>query len=367
MPTLFDPITINGLTTANRFVRSATGESMAPDDGSVTDDIIDIYRGLAQGGVGLIISGHTFVKANGRAGFGMTGMDSDDLIPGWRRLVEVVHETESAIAMQLNHAGRQTTPKVIGETPVAPSPVSAEGSGFTPRQLAPHEIEDIIQCFAKSAARAREAGFDAVQIHCAHGYLLSEFISPHTNRRDDEWGGSEENRARMLLEVYNAIRAAVGPEYPVTIKLNAVDFLDDGLTLDMSSAIARPLDDAGIDAIEISAGMAVTADKIVRKNIDCPEAEAYFLPFAREFKKVTSAPIMLVGGLRSRGVMESILAEGSADFVSLCRPFIREPDLVNKFHRGEIDKVGCTSCNLCGSPRRRGKLRCMALEKQAPE
>ena len=367
MPTLFDPITLNGLTIGNRFVRSATGESMAPDDGSVTDEIIEIYRSLAQGGVGLIISGHTFVKANGRAGFGMTGVDRDDLVPGWKRLVEVVHETESAIAMQLNHAGRQTNPKVIGEMPVAPSPVPADGAGFTPMELAVEEIQDIIECFGRAAARARAAGFDAVQIHCAHGYLLSQFISPHTNKRTDEWGGSEDNRARMLLEVYKAIRAAVGQDYPVMVKLNAVDFIEDGLTLDMSLRIAQRLNDAGIDAIEISAGMAVTADKIIRKNIDLPEAEAYFLPFAREFRKVTSAPIMLVGGLRSRGVMEGVMAEGSADFVSLCRPFIREPDLVNKFQRREIDKVGCTSCNLCGSPRRRGKLRCMALEKQAPK
>ena len=364
MSKLFEPITVNGLHIPNRFVRSATGESMAADDGGITEDIVDIYRALAEGGVGLIISGHTFVKANGRAGLGMTGIDSDELIPGWHRLVAAVHAADSKIAMQLNHAGRQTNPKIIGDRPVAPSSVPAEGSGFIPRELGGEEIEDIIKCFGKAAARARAAGFDAVQIHCAHGYLLSEFISPHTNRRTDEWGGSEDGRARMLMEVYAAIRTAVGDDYPVMVKLNAVDFLDDGLTIEMSTAIAKRLQDAGIDAIEISAGMAVTADKIVRKGIDSPEDEAYFMPFAREFKRAVSVPIMLVGGMRSRIVMEHVVAEGLAEFVSLCRPFIREPDLVRKLQSGEIDRAGCTSCNLCGSPRRRGKLRCVLLEKQ---
>ncbi len=363
MPHIFSPITINGLEIRNRFVRSATGESMAPDDGSITDDLIEIYRALADGGCGLIITGHTFVKANGRAGFGMTGLHDDSLIPGWKRLVDSVHEAESKIVVQLNHAGRQTHPKIVGETPVAPSPVAAEGASFTPRELTHDDILDLIDCYAQAARRAKEAGFDGVQIHCAHGYLLSEFISPHTNRRTDSWGGSEENRARMLLEVLQAIRAQVGDGYPVMVKLNALDFLDYGLTLDMSTGIAKRLEAAGIDAIEVSAGMAVTVDKIVRKGIDSPDKEAYFEDEVKAFRAAVDAPLMMVGGMRSRGVMERVLGEGTADFISLCRPFIREPNLANKFKTGAIDRVACTSCNLCSSVRRKGKLRCMAVEK----
>ncbi len=365
MSQLFSPFVVNGMRLANRFVRSATGESMAPDDGRVTDELIEIYRALAQGGCGLIITGHSFVRADGRAGFGMTGLDKDELIPGWKRLVQVVHETESKIAIQLNHAGRQTHPRIIGQTPVAPSPVPASGAGFVPRQLTSDEIRSLIDAFAAAARRAMEAGFDAVQIHCAHGYLLSEFISPHTNRRDDEWGGTEENRRRMLVETYRAIRREVGPGYPVLVKLNAEDFLDDGLTLDMSLNIARALEAEGIDAIEVSAGMAVTVDKIVRKNIRSPEDEAYFEPQVKAFRKAVSVPLIMVGGLRSRAVMERVLREGTADLVSLCRPFIREPDLANKFERGEIERVACVSCNLCSSVRRRGALRCIAAEKEA--
>jgi len=364
MSKLFDPITINELTIPNRFVRSATGESMAEEDGSITDGLVEIYRDLAQGGCGLIITGHTFVKRNGRASFGMTGIDQDELVPGWARLVDAVHETDSKIAMQINHAGRQTHPKIIGETPVAPSPVAPEGSSFTPRELTGDEILDLIDCYGKAAARAKEAGFDAVQIHCAHGYLLSECISPHTNRRTDEWGGSEANRARAMLEVYRTVRSTVGDDYPVTVKLNAVDFLDDGLTLEMSIGIAKQLEKAGMDAIEISAGMAVNAEKIVRKGIDSPEQEAYFESFVKEFRQAVDVPLMMVGGMRSRSVMDRVLDDGTADFVSLCRPFIREADLANKFRSGEIDKVGCTSCNMCSSVRRRGKLRCILLEKQ---
>ena len=365
MPSILDPFTINTMQVPNRFVRSATGESMAPDDGSITDDITEIYRALAEGGCGLIITGHVFVKANGRAGFGMTGIDKDELVPGWRRLVDVVHQTDSKIAMQINHAGRQTNPKVIGETPVAPSPVQAEGAQFTPRELTGEEIVELIDCYAQAARRAKEAGFDGVQIHCAHGYLLSEFISPHTNRRSDEWGGSEEKRGRMLMEVYKAVRAAVGDAFPVMVKLNAEDFLDDGLTLDMSTAIARTLTAAGIDAIEISGGMAVTADKIVRKGIDAPDKEAYFEPQVKAFRAAVDAPLMMVGGLRSRSVMDRVLGEGTADFVSLCRPFIREPDLANRFKTGEIEQVACVSCNLCSSARRRGPLRCILAEREA--
>jgi len=358
---LFEPFTIRGLTLKNRIVRSATGEGVATPDGDLVDAHYEMYEALAKGGAGLIVSGHMFVKENGRASKGMAGIHNDDLIPQWRKLTDIVHEYGGVIAAQINHAGRQSTEEIIGETPIAPSAVTNKANGVTPREATVEEILDLIECYAAAAARAKDAGFDAVQLHCAHGYLMSQFISPYTNQRTDEWGGSTHARMSFVLDVLRAVRERAGADYPVMIKLNAEDFIDGGLTLKMSREIAEALEREGIDAIEISGGMAETVSKIVRTNIRTPDKEAYFRPYAEAFRKAVKTPLMLVGGIRSRAVMDAVLNDDVADFVSLCRPFIREPDLPNKLAAGEIDVVGCISCNACLSRRKEGEpLRCLA-------
>lgn len=359
MSILFEPTPLGPLTLSNRIVRSATGEGMSDDEGTPRPDMIELYRRLAEGRVGLIITGHAFVSPEGRANRGMAGIWKDEQIPRWKEIVNAVHSADSKIAIQLNHAGRQADPEAIGGQPVAPSPVTNRTNGVTPRELRSDEIEKIIEAFAQAARRAKDAGFDGVQIHCAHGYLLSEFISPYTNRRNDEWGGTLEGRAACVLKVYERIRATVGREMLVFIKLNAVDFIEGGLTIEQSSAIAAMLKNAGIDAVEISAGMAETSDKIVRKAILKPEQEAYFRDYARAFRKtVGDLPLMLVGGIRSKTVAEELLGSNDADFISMCRPFIREPDLVRKWMKGVSDRAECTSCNQCKSGRDGGMLRC---------
>ncbi|MFP4056645.1 MAG: NADH:flavin oxidoreductase [Candidatus Brocadiia bacterium] len=348
MSVLFTPIRIGTLEVPNRLARSATGEGMCAPDGGVTPPLVELYRRLARGGAGLLMTGHSFVRPDGKASDGMMGVHSDEMIPGLRRIVQAVGETDARIACQLNHAGRQTRPERIGGvTPVGPSAVRCPVNRVTPRALEEAEIEPLIESFVAAAVRCREAGFDGVQLHCAHGYLMSEFISPHTNRRDDAWGGSLEARARFPLEVLRRIRCALGADYPVLVKLNAEDFIEGGLTLEESTRIGAMMEAEGIDAIEVSAGMARTASKIMRRGIETESDEAYFLPHCRELRRHVGVPLLCVGGLRSKGVMERIVESGDADIASLCRPLIREPDLPRKFRQGACDRAACVSCNRC--------------------
>jgi len=355
---LFSPFELAGLRLRNRLVRSATCERMCPPDGRVTGDLVEFYRRLARGGIGLVFTGHAFVRADGRAGEGMMGVDSDDLVPGLGELVQAVHEAGAPVVCQINHAGRQSRPELIGgRQPIAPSPVADRATGITPRELTPEEIEGLVECYVAAAERCRRAGFDGVQLHCAHGYLMSQFISPYTNRRTDGWGGSLERRARFPLEVLKRIRRRLGRDFPVLVKLNAEDFIEGGLTLEESCRIGEMLEAEGVDAIEVSAGMAETADKIVRTGIDTEEKEAYFLPQVREFRRHVRVPLICVGGLRSRSIMERVVESGAADMVSLSRPLIREPDLPRRLQEGTSHRARCVSCNRCCADRR-GWLAC---------
>ncbi len=347
MSVLFKPIDINGMTVPNRFVRSATNDRRAEISGSVNDPFIEVYEALAAGGVGLIVTGHAYVTWNGKASPTMLGVHEDELITGLKSMVDAVHKYDSKIVIQINHAGRQTTSATIGEAPVAPSAVYNPLTEETPKALTEQEIEELIEAYGIAARRAISAGFDGIQIHCAHGYLGSQFISPYTNKRLDQWGGTLENRMRFLLEIYHRIRKETGNGYPVLVKLNSEDFLEGGLTLDDSAEIAKTLSEEGIDAIEISGGMAESGKLIIRTDISEKADEAYFLSNAKKFREVVDVPLIIVGGLRSLDLMENLVEDGETDMVSLCRPFIREPDLVNRWKQGERRKADCISCNGC--------------------
>jgi len=362
MSILFEPIELNGMKISNRLVRSATNDRRADLSGKVNDSMITVYEALAEGGVGLIITGHAYVAWNGKASPEMIGIHEDDMIPDLKRLVQAVHKYDSKIMLQINHAGRQTSTATIGETPVAPSAVYNPLTEETPKELTTEEIEALIDAYVAATQRGISAGFDAVQIHCAHGYLGSQFISPYTNKRADQWGGSLENRMRFPLEIYRRIRKSAGESYPVMVKLNSEDFLDGGLTIDDSAQIAKIFAREGIDAIEISGGMAESGPYMARKDISEETDEAYFLPNAREFKKVIDVPLILVGGVRSPGLMEQLLTDGEAEMMSMSRPFIREPDLVNRWKKGERRKADCISCNGCFKYRDE-PVRCIMLDK----
>jgi len=255
MAGLFSPGKIGTMELKNRFVRSATAECLASEDCRVTDRYLRAYDRLAKGGVGLIVTGNYYISAMGRAVPRMIVPDKDEIIDDLRQVAEVVHKTDAKIVAQLNHGGRQCDPKVIGATPVAPSAVRDKFTLVKPREMTVAEIEQAIADFGASARRVKEAGFDGVQIHGAHGYLVNEFLSGYTNRRADEWGGALDARMRFLIEVYNSIRSAVGPDFPVLIKINSNDFAKGGVTLDECVATCKKLDELGIDAIEISGGI----------------------------------------------------------------------------------------------------------------
>jgi 2,4-dienoyl-CoA reductase-like NADH-dependent reductase (Old Yellow Enzyme family) len=343
---------------------------MATEDGYCTDELIHLYEELAKGGVGLIIAGHASVQANGRSSFRMTGLHTDDFIPGLKRLTESVHRHDAKIVLQINHGGRQTPAQFIAQTPVAPSSLEASDAGAETRGLTAREVEELIEAYGQAARRAREAGYDGVQIHGAHGYMVTQFLSPLTNKRDDRWGGSIENRMRFVVEVYQKCRKAVGDHYPVMIKLSCAEFLEGGYTLEEGCKVAKSLTDAGIDAIEVSGGVVgggkgtINADNVpIRRNIKIPDEEAYFMKESEVIREHADAPLMLVGGMRTPALMERLLAEKRGEFISLCRPFIMEPHLVNMIRTGQTDPVGCVSCNLCLT-KRTESVRCHYLENE---
>jgi 2,4-dienoyl-CoA reductase-like NADH-dependent reductase (Old Yellow Enzyme family) len=374
---VFEPKEIGGTQIENRLVRSATFEGMASEDGSITDQIVKLYKTLAEGGVGLIITGLTYVQPSGKNYPHQTGIYKDDLIPRLKKITETVHEQGDGckIAVQLGHCGRQS---FFLEKTIAPSAVFEPIANIMPREMTIEEIEETIMAFAEAARRAKEAGFDAVQLHAAHGYLLSEFLSPYTNRRTDEYGGNTEKRVKIIEDIYNRIVEKVGKDFPILIKMNVDDFLAGGINLNESKKVAEKFSKTGFAAIETSGGMweVMTRNKEElgwtpamlpesRINIRSKDKEAYHLSYAREIKKVIDVPLILVGGIRSLDVIEKILAEGSADFIALSRPLIREPDLPSRWLK-EIGALtaGCISCNGCVGSLIVGGVRCIPEERK---
>ena len=365
MSKLFKETKLNGMQLSNRFVRSATWEGMATDDGAVTPKLIVMMNALAEGGVGLIISSHTYVRPEGKAGPWQVGVYKDELIPGLREMAASVHERGGRIVMQLAHAGHFAAEKLTGQPPLVVS--DFEGLAKSPRkEITARDIREIVSAFGDAAGRAKAAGFDGVQIHSAHGYLLSQFLSPAFNKRTDEYGGSASNRARIHQEVYRAIREVVGKDYPILIKMNCRDFDENGLSLEDSVRVAGLLADAGLDAIEVSGGL-LTGGTLSpsRPGINSEEKEAYFKEELRAFRKAVSIPLILVGGIRSFEVAERLVDDGMADYISMCRPFIREPDLINRWKAGDRRKAECKSDNLCFNPGLEGKgIYCVTRERE---
>jgi 2,4-dienoyl-CoA reductase-like NADH-dependent reductase (Old Yellow Enzyme family) len=296
--------------------------------------------------VGLIITGHMYVHPSGKAHPEMTGIYSDDLIPGLMGLTDVVHREGGRVVAQINHGGMQCSRETVAET-VAPSAVDVPFLKRSPREMTPDEIALLVHAYGQAARRAQEAGFDGVQIHGAHGYLIGQFLSPFVNRRTDEWGGDVEGRMRFLRAVCRAVREQVGPGYPVFIKLGMMDGVEGGLHSEEGVQVAAALEEMGLDGLEISGGIGGGTDLNVRKGIRPGESEAYFRPLARKARSATRLPIALVGGFRSRGMMEGVLAAGDADFISLCRPLICEPDFPNRLRAGAQECSPCISVNRC--------------------
>ena len=365
MSTMFQPGDINGMKLANRFVRSATWEGMAADDGACTPKLVDLMVSLAKGGVCLIISSHAYISAEGQAGPWQIGVHKDELIPGLTEMTAAVHDNGGKIVMQLAHAGYFAFAQLTGQTPMAPSNVEGFAKGSR-REMSTEEIQGVVQAYGAAAARARQAGFDGVQIHSAHGYLLSQFLSPAFNQRQDEYGGDIRNRARALLEVLKEIRRVVGSDYPVLVKINCQDFIENGLQAEDSVQTAKMLVENGIDAIELSGGVLVGGKlSPSRMGIKSEGKEAYFQNEARSFKSQIDVPLILVGGNRSIQVAEHLIDEGVADYISLSRPLIREPGLINRWQSGDLSRATCLSDNMCFGPAMKGEgIYCLTEERE---
>ena len=373
----FSPMKIRDMEVKNRFVRSATYECMAKETGEVTDELVNLYRHLAAGEVGLIITGYTFIHPIGRAFQYHAGIHNDEMIPGLKRMVDAVHREEGKIVFQISHAGRQTTKATIGQAPIGPSSTGRDPVNFVkPRQMSEEAIHLAITSFGHAARRAHEAGADGVQLHGAHGYLINQFLSPFFNHREDAWGGSDENRFRFLKEAVREVKKAIGDGMIILVKLNTNDFTpQEGITPALAVKYASWLAELGIDGLEISCGSGLysfmnmsrgevpvdefvsglpwwkkplarlTLNKLVGKY---DLEEGYNLEAAKLIKPVLGeVPLIPVGGLRNLRHMEEVLERKWADFISMSRPFIREPDLVRRFREGKAEFASCVSCNRC--------------------
>ena len=346
MADMFTSWRISNLEFPNRIVRSATWEGLADDSGLATDALVSKTAELAQGGVGLIITGFAYVTDDGRAMVHQTGIYKDECIGPLSRMTEAVHQQGGKIAVQIVHGGGMCRREFInGRQAVGPSAMTHPGTNEEVAELFPEKIEEIIVAFGAAAGRARRAGFDAVQLHGAHGYLVNQFLSPDINLRQDDYRGDIEGRARFCYAVYDAARAAVGPDFPIMIKLNSEDGRPGGLTLDDSMVVARRLSDMGIDAIEVSGGARHSGDNIPSRPVKGAEDEGYFLANARAIKEAVSCPVIVVGGWRSPGIIEPALDD--VDAVAMCRPLIREPGLLARWHSGDLEPAACISCGRC--------------------
>ncbi|TGC09474.1 NADH:flavin oxidoreductase [Methanolobus halotolerans] len=349
---LFEPISICGMEIPNRFVRSATHEWMAEPDGTPTVRIGDIYEELARNGTAVIITGYAYVNPMGKSDHLQQGIYDDRFVEDYKRIVSRVHKYNSKIVLQVVHGGRQTMLSPEIPYALAPSAVTEKTKGMTPEEMSEKEVMGTIEDFANAVRRGKEAGFDAVQLHCAHGFLLSNFISPYTNRRKDRWGGNTEKRTQVIVDILDRAREMVGEDYPIMVKLNATDGFPEGSKKDTLDApesieIAKILAGNRVCAIEVSGGIAEAGNELFRTNVDSQEKEAYYKHYSKMIKEAVDVPVILVGGIRSKAVMEMLLEGGYTDMISLSRPFIAEPDLVAKIRKGETEVLKCVSCNLC--------------------
>ena len=367
MSILFTPFNLGPLKVKNRFIFSACEDSSATETGSITRRIILKNRALAKGDIGLIISTHMSVHPLGRTRIRQLAIHEDAFVPGLQQLTENVHRAGGRIVFQLGHAGLQTTGKTIGLPPKGPS---------GPEPMNSEEIQTVITSFVAAARRAAKAGADGIQLHAAHGYLVGEFLSPFFNQRQDEWGGSAENRFRFLREIVSAIKGILPGHMALMVKLNYQDYTpQEGVTPDLAAVYARELTTLGVHGLEISCGTSSYSPwNMCRGNIPIQEllagipeekkaraeialkklegkfdwGEGYNLEGVRRLRAVTGqVPLISVGGWRTLTDMEKAVQEGSADFISLCRPFIRDPSLIRRFREGRTDRASCVNCNKC--------------------
>jgi len=330
MSLLFSPASLSRMKLRNRLIMSPMQQYQGTPESFATAYHVHHYARRARGGVGLVIVESTAVSPNGRLYPDDIGIFTDAHVPPLAAITQAVHSEGAAIALQLCHGGRKSHPSVRGRV-LAPSAIAYDDFYGTPEAMVLTDIEEAVSAFADAARRAVIAGFDAIEIHAAHGYLIHQFLSPLTNRRSDAYGGSPENRARFLVEVFAAVRAAVGPGYPVIVRVSATDFAEDGLTPEAVSDALRGLVPLGLDAVDVSAGALLP---LVPEGIG-PE---YQVPYSEAIRRSLGVPTIAVGLIRNGVRAERILAEGRADFIAIGRPFLEAPDYSDNL-RNQIEAL----------------------------
>jgi len=385
MNKVFEPFQLAGITFPNRIIRSATYEGMSETDGKPTEQLEKKYTALAQGGVGGIITGFIGVNEQGRSGAHMSLLNSNENIKAYKKITQKMHELGTPIIAQINHCGGQSKEEDTGMSVIAPSKIS----DYKAKAMTKAEILEVIEAFVQGIKNAKEAGFDGVQLHLAHGYLLSEFVSPRMNRRTDEWGGNTENRFRIVKTIFEKARKEVG-NYPIIVKINGYETLKNGMSIGESVKIAKLLEQVGCNGIEVSngtikAGLATMRGNVpwqmivaqndrlnkmprfvksmigtvAKKTFPQPQPKSlYNLDAATAIKKAVNIPVIVVGGITNINEIENIINQNKSDLVSMCRPFILEADLVNKLKTGKQTQSKCIQCNFCIIGVEKAPLRC---------
>lgn len=390
---LFNETVISGISVKNRIIRSATHDGLADENGAPCEKLIAKYEHLSKNEIGCIITGYAAVSKNGVSPYPrMMKIFDDGVIDKYKELTDAVHRHGTPVILQIAHCGRQTSSKAIGVQKVAPSNVLHAFYPDKAKELTETEILDIIDDFVSASVRAEKAGFDGVQLHGGHGYLLHDFLSPYGNRRKDRWGGSLENRCRIVEMIIRGIKEKT--DLPVWIKLSAEDNRKGGMNIESSVEICKRLETAGCDAIEVSCGtvqdgmntmrselmpmdavfryrepcasfpkilskIALPAANLINPLIKQPKPlENFNVDNAAIIKKNVSVPVIVVGGIHKVSDMKNIISEGKADFVSMCRPFICEPDLAKKLRNGQT-QAKCIMCNYCGLVIEKEPTRCL--------
>lgn len=357
-PNLFSPARIGKLEIRNRICFAATSSELADKDGYVGEEIAEYYAERARGGTGLVIVEATYIEQEGKRLHHNAMLHDDRYIPGMRRIVEAVHAGGARIALQLNHGGRESIPEVSGSAPLAPSPVASQftgiGDAVVPRELTVEEIARIVHRFADAAERACKAGYDAVELHGAHGYLIGTFLSPDSNLRSDAYGADVRGRARFYIELVRAIKERLGEDFPVICRINGSDHVPAGLELDESIQIALMLERAGADSISVSGGVHASRPYMVIPGMGVERG--CYLRHSEAFRRHLRIPVMTVGRINTPALAEQALARGEADFICLSRALIADPAFPVKAAAGEIDRIApCIACNECISTVHRHK------------
>ncbi len=359
MSSLFSSVQAGGLTLRNRLMRSATAEWLADaETGCPLPTLGECYRRLAEGGVGLIVTGHAFVEPLGRAHHRMSSIASDDAIAAWRAVVRPAQEVGARVIMQINHAGASVDPAETPQ-PISPSGI-VTNEAVSPAVMTEDDILRIIAAFGQAARRAEAAGLDGVQIHGAHGYLVCQFLSAATNRREDRWGGDAEQRMAFLQAVIGAMRSQVSPGFPIWIKLGVAGMAASGLSIYEGARVAAACAKWGVACIEVSHAW---GEPEVLTN----RGEMRYLPLATAVRQAVGPdyPLALVNGFRTRERMEAAVQSGVAQLVSLCRPLIVEPELPGRLERGERSACACLRCGHCWPSDRSGVVMCRNVKAMA--